>query len=372
MVRILHVVTDMGRGGLETMLMNYYRNVDRTKVQFDFLTHREYQADYDEEIEKLGGKLYHLPRLNPFSLKYKKSLHDFFRNHAEYKVIHVHQDCLSSVVLKIAKKRKIPVRIAHSHNCNQNKDLKYPIKWYYKHFIKKYATDLFACSKIAGKWMFGKDADFIVLNNAIDSQLYTYDYEKAQRMRTSLNIEKNDLVLGHIGRFSYQKNHSFLLDVFASVAQKKKTKLLLVGDGDLKADILTKVKDLNLEDRVIFTGIRPDVADLLQAMDCFVFPSHFEGFGIAAIEAQASGMPCLISDTVPSECIITDLVKQIPLSYGADYWASCIESGNTVRKNTQRIIRDSGYDIHQNAKWLEEYYLEKNRQSITHYFHSFL
>lgn len=152
-IRVLHVVTYMGRGGLETMLMNYYRHIDRTKVQFDFLVHRDFEADYDQEINELGGRIYHVSKLIPWSRKYKQELKCFFRDHPEYSIVHVHQDCLSSVALKCAEECGIPVRIAHSHNINQDKNIKYLIKLHYMKNIPKYATDCFACSVEAGEWM---------------------------------------------------------------------------------------------------------------------------------------------------------------------------------------------------------------------------
>lgn len=361
MIRILHVVTDMRRGGIETMLMNYYRHIDRDVIQFDFLTHRDYRSDYDDEIESLGGVIYHLPKLNPFSKFYKNALRRFLTEHSEYRIVHVHQDCLSSVVLKVAKQCNIPVRIAHSHNSNQTKDVKYPIKLYYKRFISKYATHLMACSEEAGRWMFGKNDEFTVLNNAIDAAAYSFNMEKREAVRKSFGISQDALVLGHVGRFSYPKNHTFLIDVFNQVSKIKNAKLLLVGDGKLRKEIEEKVESYALQKHVIFTGVREDVSDLLQAMDVFVFPSNYEGLGIVAIEAQAAGLPCFISDKVPIECKKTDLVQQIPLSAGAEKWANAITSCNKERKNRYEEIKESGFDIVENAKRLEDYYLEKIR-----------
>lgn len=361
MIRILHVVTDMRRGGLETMLMNYYRSISRDKVQFDFLTHRDYKGDYDDEIESYGGIIYHISKLNPFNNEYINELTAFFLTHPEYRIIHVHQDCMSSVILKTAKKCGISVRIAHSHSSNQNKDMKYPIKLFYKQFIPKYATDLMACSEEAGKWMFGKNTSFIVLNNAIDAKKYTYDLQKAASIRKTFEFEKDELVLGHVGRFSYPKNHSFIIDVFHSISKHRKAKLLLVGEGTLRKEIEAKVNQLDLQDNVIFTGVRSDVPDLMQAMDIFVFPSNYEGLPVTLVEAQSAGLPCFISDKVPIECKKTDFVEQIPLSSGADFWAEKILSCRKERRDTFQEICKSGYDIHENAKWLEEYYLEKSR-----------
>jgi hypothetical protein len=182
MIRVLQVVTNMDRGGLESMLMNCYRHIDREKIQFDFLVHRQERAAFDDEIETLGGRIYRLPRLVPWSKSYLSALNRFFDEHTEYKVVHVHQDCLSSVILKAAKQHDIPVRIAHSHNANQDKNLKYPIKLWYQRSIPEYATNLFACGKDAGDWMFG-GASYQIINNAIDVAAYTYGSTKRQEMR---------------------------------------------------------------------------------------------------------------------------------------------------------------------------------------------
>ncbi len=359
MLRVLHIVTDMRRGGLETMIMNYYRNIDRSCIQFDFLEHRQGKTDYDYEIEEMGGKIYRLPVLNPFSLKYRRLLGKFFEEHPEYKIIHVHQDCMSSLILKIAKKYGIAVRIAHSHSNNQDKNLKYLVKMYYKSKISKYATDLFACSKEAGEWMFG-NAKFNILNNAINVQKYEYSIEMRKKVRDSLGIEKNVLVIGHIGRFSPPKNHLYLLDIFKKISDKKEAKLLLVGDGNLRSEIESKISNLNLNSRVILTGVRNDVSELLQAMDVFVLPSKYEGLGIVAIEAQSAGLPCVISDKVSAECKKTRLIYQLSLSEEPEVWAKkIIELSKMKRKSYCAEIRDSGYDLKDNARELMKFYLQK-------------
>lgn len=356
MIRILHVVTHMNRGGLETMIMNYYRNIDRTRMQFDFLTHRKYDGDYGEEIISLGGKVYHLPVLNPFSRKYKRSLADFFDRHPEYRVIHVHQDCMSSVILKIAKKKNIEVRIAHSHSTSQDKNLKYLIKLYYRRQIPYFSTHLFACSQAAGKWMFGNHK-FTVLNNAIDAEKFQLDAEKRKIVREGLKVREEELLIGHVGRFCYPKNHSFLIDIFNAIQKKIPSKLILVGDGELKNDIEQKVKMYGLEDKVLFTGVISDVSEIMQAMDVFVFPSNYEGLPVTLIEAQASGLSCLISDRVPLECRITDLVEQIPLTDSSEEWAKqAVKAAETKRKNTVSEVRKAGFDIKESAKYLQEFY----------------
>lgn len=356
-VRVLHVVTYMGRGGLETMIMNYYRNIDRSKVQFDFLTHRDERWDYDDEIEKLGGRIYHLPRLNPFSPNYLKALDNFFKEHNEYGIVHCHQDCLSGIVLKYAKKNGVPFTIAHSHNSNQDKNLKYLIKIMAKRNITKYADYLFACGKEAGKWMFNTE-NFTVLNNAIDTESYIYNEEKALKMKEELDI-KDKFVIGHVGRFRPQKNHSFIIDIFKKVSEiNNNAVLILVGDGELTNDMKNKVKSLNLNEKVMFLGARDDVNDLMQGMDVFLFPSLYEGIPLTMIESQASGLNCIISDKVPKECIITNNVKLISLDKSSQHWAKeIIKKKNNIRNNFYNEIENAKFDIKSNAIWLQKFYL---------------
>lgn len=359
-IRVLHVVTYMGRGGLETMIMNYYRHIDRSKVQFDFLVHRDFRADYDDEIEALGGKIYRLPRLIPWSKSYHKALDAFFDNHPEYRIVHVHQDCLSAIILKAAKKHGIPVRIAHSHSSNQDKNLKYLIKLFYKRQIPSNATQLFACGKEAGDWMFS-GAPYRIINNAIDAKSYSFCEERRDQMREKLGIGVNVFVVGHVGRFNTVKNHTFLLDVFAAVHERNPdSRLLLVGDGDLRAEMEQKAERLGLLAYVIFTGIRSDVPDVMQAMDCFVFPSLYEGLPLTLIEAQAAGLPCIVSDGVPDECDKTGLVECISLREDAMVWADRIlQYGIPSRPDTCGDLVRCGYDITANAQWLQNYYLDQ-------------
>lgn len=360
MIRVLHVVTYMGRGGLETMLMNYYRHIDRSKVQFDFLVHREFEADYDEEIKSLGGRIYHVSRLVPWSRKYKAELRRFFRTHPEYKIVHVHQDCLSSVALQCAKECGIPVRIAHSHNSNQDKNIKYLFKRYYMRKIPETATELLACGKAAGDWMFGGKT-YRLLPNAIAAEKYIYEEEKAKKIKKELDLEKN-IVIGHIGRFNPQKNHKFLIDIFEKCFEKnQKVRLMLIGDGEGRKEIENKVKERGLQDNVIFMGVRKNVPELLQAMDVFVFPSLYEGLPVTMIEEQAAGVPAVISDRVSEECIITkDLVKVEGLEETPEQWAGeILKQVKISKRDRSEEIKKAKYDVETTAKWLEEYYLKK-------------
>lgn len=360
MIRVLHIVTYMGRGGLETMIMNYYRHIDRNNVQFDFLVHRDFEADYDKEIQTLGGRIYHVSRLIPWSKSYRGELKKFFREHSEYRIVHVHQDCLSAVALQCARECGVPVRIAHSHSSSQDKNLKYLIKLYYRKRIPIYATELFACGSQAGEWMF-RGAPYQIIHNAVEAERYAFSEARRARMRIDLQIAPDAFVVGHVGRFNTVKNHHFLLNVFSQVKKLRSgAVLLLVGDGPLRPQIEAEAEALGLKHSVMFTGVRSDVPDLLQAMDVFAFPSLYEGFPVTLIEAQAAGLPCLISDSIPDECDITKLIVRLSLRTTVSEWAdTLLRLCKLKRENMSKLIEAAGFDIIRNAQWLENYYQEQ-------------
>lgn len=362
-IRVLHVVTYMGRGGLETMLMNYYRHIDRERIQFDFLVHRDFEADYDKEILSLGGRIYRVPKLNPFSMAYHKALNSFFRNHPEYNIVHVHQDCLSSFALKAANKNNVPIRIAHSHSSSQDKNFKYLLKKYFMKSIPDYATNLFACGREAGNWMFGGKS-YEIVRNAIDVDSFKYDINKRSELRKKFKLTDN-LVVGHVGRFNYPKNHDFLIDTFKEIyLLNSNSKLFLIGAGDLEDRIREKVNDLGLSENVIFLGNRSDVNELMQAMDIFVFPSHYEGLPVTLVEAQASGLLIFKSLNVSDQCKITPNVYSLSLNDNAKHWAiQILEKYKEYHRNdTSLYIKNAGYDIKSNAIWLQEFYINEVKQ----------
>lgn len=355
-MRVLQIVTTMNRGGLETMLMNYYRHINRDLVQFDFLEHRADKSDYDAEIERLGGRIYRLPALNPFSPSYRKALNSFFEEHTEYRVVHSHLDCMSAIPLKTAEEAGIPVRIAHAHNSNQDHDFKYPLKLIFKTQIPSVSTHLFACSNAAGVWMYNSSS-FEVMPNAIEVGGFLFS-EKKREIRRSFGIE-NELAVGHVGRFCYQKNHVFLLKIFREIHKKKQDAVLvLVGDGPLRPEIERQAEDYGIKDRVLFLGLREDIPELLSLMDIFIFPSNYEGLGISFIEAQASGLPCLISDKVPTEAALTGYVTSMSLGDKPERWAAkALELAPRPRHADIDAIRAAGYDIEESAKMLQSFYL---------------
>lgn len=345
----------MGRGGIETMLMNYYRNIDRSKVQFDFLVHRDFKADYDDEIEALGGHIYRVPPMNPLSGKYRRALRDFFAQH-KYETVHCHLNYMSGIVLAEAKRAGVKRRIAHAHTANMNPGWKQYVRQLMKFSIPKNATMLAACSKQAGEAVFGGHG-FDILANAIDAESFRFSAESRARVREELKLEDAFAIM-HVGRFVYPKNHAFLIDVFAEVLKREAdAKLILTGDGELRPEIEAKVKELGFADKVLFLGTRGDVAELLQAADVFAFPSHFEGLPVTIIEAQAAGLPCVKSNTVTDECVLTDLVTSLPIDDPVLWAEEILKKRGFVRRDTLKDIAAGGYDITAAAEKLENFYL---------------
>lgn len=360
MVRILQSVNIMDRAGLETVLMNYYRNMDRSLIQFDFLTHRKEKGAFDSEIESMGGKIYHAPRLYPQNyVEYFKYMRKFFGEHSEYKVIHSHIDAMSFFPLLAAQKSGVPLRIGHSHNTEINKDFKYLIKFFALKQMPKVANEYFACGDLAGKFMFPED-DFSVLHNAIDLEKYAYNEEIRSNMRQKLCV-KEKFVIGHIGRYNYVKNQSFVIDIFVEILKTKpESVLLLIGKGEDEQKLLDKVKSLNLEEKVFLLKDRDDVDKLYQVMDVFVMPSLFEGLPVVAVESQANGLPCILSDKVSDESILSSSAKQLSLNAGAKGWAEKILGLDITRNvNATKELRDNGYDIKVEAQKLQDWYIKK-------------
>lgn len=363
-IRVLNLFTIMNRGGAETMVMNYYRSIDRTKVQYDFMVHRQERGAYDDEIEALGGRIFRMPPIRPWTAgAYRKMVRKFYQEHPEYKIIHAHMSELGYYDFLEAERAGVPVRICHAHNRPYGIDLKSPIRWYYKTRMMPHITHMFMCGLESGQWLFGKknSEKFIQMNNAIDAKAYAFDESRRAQMRTELGLE-NRLVIGHVGRFDVQKNHAFLIDVFAEVHRRvPDSVLLLIGNdaGKVGQSIHGKVNSLGLDEAVCFLGVRSDVADLMQAMDVFLFPSLFEGLSVASMEAQASGLPTIISDGVPIECKKTDLVEVVPLSADPEIWADkVLEMGKRPRENACEQIKAAGFDIEKSAEELQQFYIK--------------
>lgn len=361
-IRILQLFTILNRGGAETNVMNYYRKLDKSKFQFDFAVHREEKGAYEDEIQVLGGKIFRFSNIHPFQLEnYKRQIVQFFDEN-QYSIIHGQCSELGYFFYKEAHKRGVPIIIAHGHNSKSKVDLKFPFRWFWKKNMMRYVNTYFSCGEEASVWLFGKEKakEAFTMTNAIDSKLFAYNLQSAQQIKKELNASETRNYI-HVGRFTIQKNHEFLIEVFALLLQKnQKQKLFLVGEGELKAKIQEQVSVLGIEEKVIFLGSRNDVNALLQAMDVFLFPSLFEGLPVSLVEAQAAGVHCVISDGIPKEAIlIPENVTVIALKESAIQWADKINCLDKIDKNdVTPIIKAKGYDIEANVRILEAKYTE--------------
>lgn len=364
MIRILHLVSSLSiRSGVMSVIMNYYRNIDTDKIQFDFCYFVEREGTYESEINSMGGKVYKITRPS-LSRSFRNELNDFFESKKNtYRTLHIHEVYLTFLFAPIAKKNGIDNVITHSHSTMySDKKLKALRNRMLCIGLKNHADYYYACSIAAGKFLYGKrtfdKGKVNVINNAIDCKKYKFDINTRTYMRQKLELE-GYLVIGNIGRFMEQKNHTFLLDVFSLIKQKQvKAKLLLVGDGDLFQNVKDKVDKLNLNNDVIFLGRRNDIPDLLCAMDVFLLPSLFEGLPVVGVEAQASGLPIVISDTITEEVCLFNY-KYLSLKKSPDYWAKEVLS---IKKDEDRTLgyiktKEKGFDITQEAKKLQEMYL---------------
>lgn len=365
-IKILQIFTVLNKGGAETNLMNYYRNMDRSQFQIDFLVHRE-TGFFEEELIKSGSKIFRLPAILPWKLKeYKKAVKNFFEEHNDYDIIHGQCSELGVFIYEEAKRRGIPVIIAHAHNNRMDRDKKLLFRLMWKKRMRKSINAYFTCGKEAAENLFGKKLSekSYQMNNAIEVEDFQFNQEVREKKRKELRAE-DTINLVNIGRFNTQKNQSFLFDIFAELIKRnKKYKLFLVGQGELESQLREKAKQLQIEQDVEFLGLRNDISELLQAMDVFVFPSLFEGFGIAFLEAQATGLKCVVSDNIAKEAhIVKNNIVEICLKNSAQQWAEkIVEIHNFERKNVAALIKEKGYDIKENAQKLEEKYRELIQQ----------
>lgn len=366
-LRILHVVGIMNRGGTETLIMSLFRQMNRKKIQFDFVVHGTDRGEYEEEIVSMGGRIFRAPCYKGINhLAYVKWWKNFFQEHTEYSIIHGHMRSTAAIYLKIAGKYQ-RVSIAHSHNTGSRGNcVVRAIKNIYQYPIRFVADYYLACSMDAGIWLFGKQIceseRYCVLNNAIDTRKFVFCEDMRKQKRSELGIT-DEFVIGHVGNFAYQKNHSFLVDVFEEISKREQDcVLLLIGGGEpaVRKQIEDKLKEKNLTDKVRILGSRSDVAELLNAFDMFVFPSRHEGLGIVAVEAQANGLPCVLSDVIPQEVKVTDNVEYISLKEDKTVWAEHIlrYRGMVQRENMQEQIIAAGYDIEKVVQWLTDFYLK--------------
>ncbi len=372
-IRVLHVLGNTQLGGAESRTMDLYRHLDRDRVQFDFLVHTEKEGYFDQEIRRLGGRIFRIPRFRMYNyFSYQKAVRDFFREHHEFRAVQGHITSTAAIYLPLAKRAGIPLTIAHARSAGVDKGVKGVLTRLLRRNLSKKTDVMFCCSRIAGISVFGnravEEGRTVFIPNAIDCKAFDYDPLVRERIRKELGIEEC-YVIGHVGSFRYAKNHEYLLQVFAALLKgskddvreegeqmnvpKKTTSsktvaqddarsyvLLLLGEGGEMERIRALAKELGIADQVFFLGNRGNVSDYYQAMDQFVYPSRFEGLPGAVVEAQTTGLPCLMSDSICEEVAVTDLIKTMSIEEDPSVWAAHIQA---VRRKTERRQDDGRY-----------------------------
>ena len=357
-IRVAMVMGKMHGGGVEAVVMNYYRHIDHCKVQFDFLVDADSTLVPREEIEAFGGRVFEIPPYQRI-VEYQCALIQLFRQEG-WEIVHSHINALSVFSLRAAKKAGVPVRIAHSHSTSgKGEYAKNAAKWVLRRFSNIYPTRRIACSDKAGRWLFGEGRDYTLFYNAIDLDSFAFDAEKRRRTRDALGITEATFVVGHIGRFMTQKNHAFLIAAFAKLVELKfDSLLLLAGDGELMAQAEELALKLEVADKVRFLGYRSDPDCLYQAFDCFALPSLYEGLPLVAVEAQRAGLRCLLSTAITREVALTDGAEFHDID-SADEWARALK---TVSEKHERIDARAelfaAYNIEDAAQRLQSYYYD--------------
>lgn len=357
MKRLLCLIGNMNSGGAETFLMKIYRQLDRQKYQMDFCINVKEKCFYEDEINSLGGKIFRIPSKSENMKEFRKQLYDVVKSNGYKYVLRITANTMGFMDVKIAKKAGAEVCVVRSSNSSGGGSLKVALLHKLgKLLYGRYVDVKIAPSDLAAKYTFGerayKKGDVTILHNAVDLDYYSYSYESGQALRAELGIPSDAKVFGHIGRFMEQKNHSFLLDIFSEIHKKDRSAvLLLIGKGELENQIRDKVNALALTDSVIFAGVRRDIPACLSSMDAFVFPSFYEGMPNTVIEAQATGLPCVIADTITREADITGLVEYLPLSESAEVWAEKAKLLSLLEKRDTKLdFIDNKYDIGSTVK----------------------
>lgn len=366
MKKIIMTAKHLDAGGVETFITEIYPYIDKERYSIDFLITQKEENDskgyFEDELLSQGAKVYRISSKSKSMRKAYKDLKKFFTEHTEYEIFHINDGGGAAFPLFVARKYSKIKTIVHSHNTNAVNWKQNVIMNLFRHYVTSKAYCI-GCSKKAAEWMFGKNSSYTELHYGIDTDRFRYDESARKRIREQYGFDKNDFVIGHVGRFNVQKNHTFLIDIFSEYYKRdKNAKLLLVGSGEQEHIIREKIKQENLTDKVVFAGSTKEVEQYMSAMDLFLFPSLFEGFGIVLIEAQTSGIPCLVSDTIPQEVCITDLVRMRNIKEEKGTWADEIERIKNpyanVRYEYSEEVRNKGFDRQETAKHLMQIYEE--------------
>ena len=361
MIRILHMIGSLNIGGSQAMIMNLYRNIDREKIQFDFIIDHSDHLYFADEIKSMGGEIFVLPSFTGTNIvKIKRAWDDFFSNHSEYRILHSHVRSYASIYLPIAKKHGVKT-IIHSHSTSNGKGISSIVKTIMQYPLRYQADYFFGCSKEAGEWLFGKKIvnsnRYFMLKNAINLSSYRPNEDMRKSYRLKIGAAENTVVFIHVGRFHEAKNHLFLLEVFSAYLKININSLLvLVGDGELRPIIENKINELKILGKVIILGARNDVPNWLRAADCFLFPSKWEGLPVTVVEAQAAGVPCLISDKITKDVVISKLVTVLPIDTGVNIWSKELQESNLEKQNVEDKIKENGFDITDSCTWLTAFY----------------
>ncbi len=360
-IAVLVVITTsfVKYGGLTNAYMNYYRAMDKTGLEIDIASTNNPEAELIAELEKNGSTYFNLGDRKKDVFGYIRRLNEVLLN-KHYDVIHVNANSATAVIeLAIAKKRGVTKRIAHNHTSICDHKIAHYVL---KPFFDKCYTDALACSRRAGEWIF-TDGHFIVMNNGILAEKYRFSKEDRNAIREKYGINESTFVIGNLGKIYKPKNHAFLIDVFNEYHKKNQDSiLLLVGDGVLRHEIENKVKTLRIDDSVIFAGMQDQPQKYLSAMDYFIFPSIWEGMPLALIEAQASGLECLASDSIDSDVAVTDNVRFLDVLSSANIWSTNVECANEDRNDTSdKAIHNvmlAGYDVATSSLEMRNLYIE--------------
>lgn len=348
MKRLLCVLSSMNAGGAETFLMKIYRTIDRSKYQMDFCINVKEKCFYEDEIMDMGGMIHRIPSKSEGVGAFKRALTKIVRDNGYQYVLRITSNAAGFLDLKIAKKSGATVCIARSSNSSDGNSLKAKIAHRLgRALYEKFVDVKIAPSDLAAKYTFGDASNVHILHNALDLSVFHYRENGRAKVRNEYGFSPEDIVIGHIGRLSAQKNHMFLLEVFSKLHQQNAAcKLLLIGKGELEDSIRQRVKDLQLEDAVVFGGVREDIPDVLSAMDVFLFPSLYEGMPNTVIEAQAMGLPVVLADTITKEADITGLLEYRSLAESSDIWAKAVISKMCIeRTDHTKDFKDNRYDI---------------------------
>lgn len=359
-IRVLHFQGRMGKGGAETFMMNTYRNIDRTKLQFDFVIYNDFRnvRPYHEEIERLGGKVFSVPNPKKNPIAYIKAVQKLLKNE-QVDIVHNEVFFGGGLNLWLAAKNGVNRRIAHSHATTDGKNsvIFGLIRKGLDRLMFKYATDYLACSTEAGYGLFGHDTPFVFVPNGIDLEEFQNSKESKQESKEALNVSPDALLIGNIGRFEKQKNHTLLLDVFNETLKiQPDSELILIGEGALEGEIRDKISKLNISNKVHLLGIRDDIPRILNAMDVMVMPSLYEGLPISAVEAQAAGVKLVLSKEVSPETALSENVMFIPLETKLEVWAENILKRPLRNKTLPEINK---FDKIYTAELMQSIYLNE-------------